>query len=641
MKKLFILCFIIGISTANIFAQLGQIYSSQNRKAIANYEEGKSNFQLHNYAKAQQNLSDAIKIDPSFAEAYQLLAGVYSQQRNNDKMIEALQLAVENCAAKNPKPYYNLAVELLYLGRYSEALQNFKKIQAKDKALFSPREQKILAYGIKQAADAISIMKAPIAFAPNNMGSAINTTNDDYHPAITVDDNLFIFTSNIHINSRMTQEDIFYSQRKNNAWTPRRVFPKPITTPNNEGASSISADGRTMVFTRCNAAGGLGSCDIYITYYALGQWTVPQNIGAPVNSRAWESQPSLSADGKTLYFVSNRNGGKGKKDIWVSHNISEGKWSEPENLGDIINTEYDEEAPYIHADGKTLFFSSDGHLGLGKKDIMISQRNENGMWQKPVNAGYPLNSKDDEGLVIVNAQGTKGYLASNREGGFGGLDLYEFTINNNMFSIMPSPVTYVKGVVFDAKEPEKRIAAQLDLLNIEKDELFFASNADYNGNFIVPFEEGKNYALSVRQPGYLFYSAQVNLETNKTLIKVPLQPIEIGSSVVLNNVFFDTDSYELKPESQAELQSIVEYMQVNPTLGFEIGGHTDNTGIKQNNVTLSNNRAQAVYTFLTERGIAANRLTFKGYADSKPLVANDSEENKAKNRRTELKITKK
>ncbi|MCL2327338.1 MAG: OmpA family protein [Bacteroidetes bacterium] len=640
MKKLIIICSIICFAFANSFAQTG-IYSSQNRKAIANYEEGLRNYQYSYYDKALQNLSDAIKIDPSFAEAYYLLAGVYAKKKDDDKMIESLQLAVQNCSANNPMPYYKLAVELLNIGRYSEALQNFKKIQSKDRPFFSPKEQEHIALSIRQATDAIQIMKSPIPFSPVNMGKNINTQFDDYHPAITVDDNLFIFTSNIPINARMTQEDIFYSTRQNGEWQPRRVFPAPITTPNNEGAASISADGRTMVYTMCNAPGGYGSCDIYITYYALGQWTMPKNIGAPINTKHWESQPSLSADGKTLYFVSNRPGGKGKKDIWVSRNISENQWSEPENLGEPINTANDEESPFIHADGKTLFFSSDGHLGLGKKDIFITQRYADGTWKTPVNAGYPLNSKDDEGLVIVNAQGTKGYFASNREGGFGGLDLYEFSISPNMFAIMPFPVTYVKGLVFNAKEPVKRIAAQLDLRDVETNELLFASNADYNGNFTVPFMEGRNYALSVSFPGYLFYSAQVNLETNRTMIEVPLQPIEVGSSVVLNNVFFDTDSYELKPESQAELLTIVDFMKVNLTLSFEIGGHTDNTGTKQNNITLSNNRAQAVYSFLVEHGIDSKRLTYKGYADTKPLAPNDSEANKAKNRRTELKITKK
>ncbi|MDR0941907.1 MAG: OmpA family protein [Bacteroidales bacterium] len=641
MKKLIVIFGVICISAASTYAQMSQIYSSKSRKAIANYEEGLYNYKLFAYDKALQNLNDAIKIDPTFTEAYYLLAGVYSHKKDDDKMIETLQLAVQNCGSGDPMPYYKLAVELLSMGRYAEALQNFKKIQPKDKALFSPREQEQIAYGTRQSADAIRIMKQPIPFSPTNMGTNINTQFDDYHPAITVDDNLFIFTSNIPINARMTQEDIFYSTKKDNEWQVRHRFPAPITTQNNEGAASISADGRTMVYTMCNAPSGYGSCDIYITYYALGQWTMPKNIGAPINTKAWESQPSLSADGKTLYFVSNRDGGKGKKDIWVSRNVSEGKWSEPENLGATINTIYDEEAPFIHADGKTLFFSSNGHLGLGKKDIMITQLNADGTWKTPVNAGYPLNSKDDEGLVIINAQGSKGYFASNREGGLGGLDVYEFSINADMFAIMPYPVTYVQGVVFNAKDKQKRIAAQLDLRDVETNELLFTSNADYNGNFTVPFMENKNYALSVSSPGYLFYSAQVNLESNRTLIEVPLQPIEIGSSVVLNNVFFDTDSYELKPESQAELLTIVDYMNLNPTLSFEIGGHTDNTGIKQNNVTLSNNRAQAVYTFLTEHGIAATRLTFKGYADTKALVPNDSEENKAKNRRTELKITKK
>jgi outer membrane protein OmpA-like peptidoglycan-associated protein len=626
---------------ANGYAQINQVYSSQNRKAIANYEEGLRNYQLRDFAKAQQNLQDAIKIDPAFTEAYYLLAGVYAQKKDSDKMIETLQLAVQSSPG-DPMPYFKLAMELMDLGRYSEALQNFNKIQPKDKPLFSPKEQEQIAYGKKQAADAIRIMKSPIPFSPVNMGAAINTQYDDYHPAITVDDNLFIFTSNIPVNAKMMQEDIFYSMRYDTGeWSSRRVFPAPITTHNNEGASSISADGRTMVFTMCNAPGGLGSCDIYISYYALGQWTMPRNVGAPVNTKYWDSQPSLSADGRTLYFVSNRPGGKGKKDIWVSHNIAENQWSEPQNLGASINTANDEEAPFIHADGKTLFFSSDGHLGLGKKDIMITQRNADGTWKTPVNAGYPLNSKDDEGLLIVNAQGTKGYFASNREGGMGGLDVYEFAISQGMFAIVPSPVTYVTGVVFNAKEPAKRLPAQVDLHDVATNELLFSSNADHNGIFIVPFEEDRNYALTVNFSGYLFYSAQVNLTTNRAQIKVPLQPIEVGSAVVLNNVFFDTDSYELKPESQAELFTIIDFMKANPSLSFEIGGHTDNTGLKQNNSTLSNNRAKAVYNFLVEHGIAATRLTYKGYADTRPVAPNDSDENKAKNRRTELKITKK
>ncbi len=635
MKKLLILCF-CTIFTANCFAQINHIYYSQNRKAIANYEDGLHNYNLRYYDKALQNLNDALKIDPTFTEAYYLLAGVYAQKKDTDKVIEILQLAVQNCANGDPMPYYKLANELMEAGRYSEALQNFKKITPKDKPLFSPQEQERIAYGTRQAADAIQIMKSPIAFAPVNLGQAVNTQFDDYHPAITVDDNLLIFTSNIPINTRMTQEDIFYSSKQNGEWLPRRVFPAPITTGNNEGAASISADGRTMVYTMCIGR----DCDIFISYYALGQWTMPKNIGAPINTKYWESQPSLSADGKTLYFASNRLE-KNKKDIWVSHKISEDKWSEPENLGEIINTKYNEEAPFIHADGKTLFFLSDGHLGLGKMDIMITQRNADGTWKTPVNAGYPLNSTNDERLTIVNAQATKGYFASNREGGLGGFDLYEFSITNEMFAIMPFPVTYVNGLVFNAKDKSKRLAAQLDLRDLETNELLFASNADHNGNFIVPFEESRNYALSVSFPGFLFYSAQVNLETNKTMIEVPLQPIEIGCSVVLNNVFFDTDSYELKPESQTELLTIVDYMKVNPTLAFEVGGHTDNTGIKQNNVTLSNNRAQAVVAFLVEHGIDSKRLSHKGYADNKPLVPNDNEENKAKNRRTELVITRK
>jgi len=637
MNKLKILISII--CAMFVFQAYTQTYSTQNKRAIAAYEEAIKQFELRYFDQAELQLQTALKIDNTFSEAYYLLAGVYMQQGLTDKMIATLQTCVNVCADKTPWALYKLAFEQFDNGIYAEAKKNIDALAQKKQQLQPDEIEKV--NDLQKRCDiALELLSKPVNLKPKNMGSAINSQYDDFHPAITVDEELFILTSNIPFSAKSFQEDMFYSVKEQGVWTERKVFPKPITTLNNEGAQSISADGNTMVFTACNQAGGKGSCDIYITYRVGNQWIKPQNIGSPVNTRNWESQPSLSADGRTLYFVSNRPGGFGKKDIWVSTLTDTNTWTPPVNLGPTINTKEEEESPYIHADGKTLFFSSDGHFGMGKKDMFVTQKLANGSWRQPINMGYPLNTHNKESHVVVNAAGTKGYFASNQFGTLGGVDIFEFDIDET-FPIKPSPVTYIKGVVYDAKNIDKKVPALIQLSDIETGEVFYEHVADfYTGSFIVPFYQDKSYALTVTHHGYLLYSEQVNLKTIGKSISIPMQPIAIGNTVVLNNVFFDTDSYSLKPESKVELLAIVDFMNQNPLICFEIGGHTDNVGNKQYNTTLSNNRAKAVYDFIVEAGISSSRLSYKGYADNKPVVDNTTPENRAKNRRTELVITK-
>ena len=614
-----------------------QTYSTQNKKAIAAYEEAIKNFELRNYNQAETFLKLALKFDNTFSEAYYLLGGVYAMNNDTQQLLSTLTLAVTNCAEKTPWVYYKLAYEQYDNGLYEDAFKNLQILQQKK---LNPQESISFQELFTACKNAIDLKSKPVNFNPTNMGSAINTIYDDFHPAITVDEETFIITSNIPLNQMNKQEDMFYSYKNGTIWSQRQVFPKPITTLSNEGAQSISADGRTMIFTACGMAGGMGSCDIYISYKVGNQWLKPKNIGAPINTKNWETQPSLSADGRTLFFVSNRPGGYGKKDIWVSTLSDTNTWSKPINLGPQINTKDEEESPFIHADGTTLYFSSDGHMGMGKKDLFATTKLTDSTWSTPKNLGYPLNTQDNESHIIINAEGTKGYFASNRYGSTGGIDIYEFNIDKS-FPVRPNPVTYIKGVVFDAKNIDKKLPAFIDLSDVITGEIFYEHIADnYTGEFIVPFAENQMYALSISYPGYLFYSENVNLAKVKKQLSIPLQPIQVGNTVVLNNVFFDTDSYELKPESKVELLTIVSFLKNNPNVCFEIGGHTDNTGNKQHNITLSENRAKAVFTYLTNNGVVASRLTYKGYADTKPVVENTTPENKAKNRRTEMVVTK-
>lgn len=641
MRKLIIFIAILFVAVLGF----SQEYSSKNKKAIAAYELGLQNFQLLYYDKAEVNLQTALKQDEYFAEAYYLLAGVYEQRKDTANMLSTLQLCVDKCGGTQLWSRYKLAYEQYNLGMYKDALYNLQQFQRAKEMHNSANLSKVdeLKFNdlYAKTTAAIEIQSNPVNFTPKNLGTNINTPYDDYHPSITVDDNTIIYTTNLPTsNPRVKQEDLFSSTKNGENWN-KSVPLSSINTSTNEGAQSITADGKTMFFTICGAPGGLGSCDIYMSKKIGGQWIKPINLGEPINSKYWESQPSCSADGRTLYFASNRPGGNGKKDIYVSH-LQNGQWTKPVNLGPEINTKNDDESPYIHADGTTLYYATDGLAGMGKKDIFGTKLIQK-EWTKPENLGYPINTYEDESHLIINAEGTKGYFASNRFGGVGGFDIYEFTIDET-FKVKPNPVTYINCIVFDA-ETKVKLAANIILSDIATNEKVFISNSDQlTGECIVPFIEGHKYALSVEKSGYLFYSENVSLETfqGSAKVEIPLQKIIAGNYVVLKNIFFDTDKTNYKRESEPEVEAIGRFMKQNPTVHVEIEGHTDNVGNATYNQTLSEKRAKFIALELIKiYGIQIERLSWKGYGSTKPCAPNDTPENRAKNRRTQLVITKK
>lgn len=396
-----------------------------------------------------------------------------------------------------------------------------------------------------------------------------------------------------------------------------------------------------MFFTGCNRPDGLGRCDIYLSRREGKGWSKPFNLGNPVNSGSWESQPSLSADGKTLYFVSNRPGGLGSYDIWKAELKEGGGWTSPVNLGPAINTVYDEHSPFIHPDGETLYFASNGWPGLGNKDIFISRKNKTG-WQKPENLGYPINTFGEESGLFVNSNGKTAFFSAEKPEGFGGMDIYSFNLPEKL---RPSLVTYVKGMVFDKKTNEP-LDAQIKIENIQTDELVYDDFSDSeNGEFLATMPTGKRFALTIEKEGYLFYSANFSLDkpalADKPFsIRVPLEKLETGAMVVLNNVFFDTNKFNLLSESKIELQHLINFLNKNKTVHIRIEGHTDNVGDKKANQLLSENRAKAVYNYLISNKINPERLLFKGYGDNKPIADNATANGRQNNRRTEFTIVK-
>jgi len=323
----------------------------------------------------------------------------------------------------------------------------------------------------------------------------------------------------------------------------------------------------------------------------------------------------------------------------VSKLDASGSWGKPDKIKGFVNTPQNEESVLIHPDGRTIYFSSNGHPGMGGLDIFVSRLQADGTWGKPENLGYPINTNSDENSLLVAADGKLAFFASDREGGYGDLDLYSFILPE---AARPIPVTYAKGKVFDQLS-FKELEARFELIDLETGELVVESFSDpVSGEFLVTLAVNRDYALNVSRPNYLFYSENFSLKGVKEgepfFLKVPLQKIKTGSSVVLNNVFFDTDKFELKPQSRIELMKLVDFLQVNPSLRIELGGHTDNVGSDEANISLSQKRAQSVVDFLIQNGIESKRLSSKGYGESKPIADNANEAGRAQNRRTEFKV---
>nr|NQU92059.1 PD40 domain-containing protein [Bacteroidota bacterium] len=508
----------------------------------------------------------------------------------------------------------------------------------------SKKRKQIADYYIRCSEFAIDAIKNPVAFMPVNLGGMINTENDEYINAVRSDELEIYFTgrtSNGDLNNN-PDDDFYRSLRAGilDPWDQSMKLGPPINTPGNEGALTITHDGRYLLFAGCHWPDGMGSCDIYAAELSDGKILDPKNLGSMVNTYGWESQPSLGSDGRTLYFTGSRPGGYGKSDIWVTRLGKNGEWSVPENMGERINTSGSEMAPFIHPDGQTLYFSSDWGIGMGGIDLYVSRLDSTGNWSEPENLGYPLNTSGNEINIVVNARGDRGYISANQLGGLGGYDIFEFDLHEK---IRPVSATYIKGVVTDA-ETHGPVGAYFTLIDLKSaNEIVTSSSDRVTGSFLVCLPTNRDYALNVSKEGYLFYSENFSLsDTNSQfepyLINIELQPVRKGESMVLRNIFFDTDAYVLKAESLAELGKLVGFLEYNPGIAIEIGGHTDDVGGGIYNLELSEKRAAAVYHFLIEHGIGAQRLRYKGYGFSIPLDDNTTEDGRAKNRRTEIQI---
>ena len=517
-----------------------------------------------------------------------------------------------------------------------------------------------------------TLVSQPQRVVLQNLGKFINSEYDDYYPVIDSKEETMYFTSrrpglsNTKRNyfDKKFSEDIYMVKKRGKEWGIAQLLSKKLTTSRSEAAVALSPNDSTLFLFKSNGDG-----NIYYTHLKNGRWKSPSPLRR-INSRFRETSMCISPDGKKLYFVSDRDARDaiGGKDIYTCELNARGKWTKPKNIGAPINTPDNEEGVSISRDGKTLYFSSKGHPGMGGYDIFSSTLGDNGKWSNPINLGYPINTPDDDLFFSMMGNGKVGYLSSNREQGVGGRDIYKLVFlgaekelvdskDNSPFAfelydaktLFRKPPEYftvdssiiLTGRVLDA-DTKTGILAKLQFIDSEKSTVVSTLISDTSGNYKTRLPEKKAYGIEITAKGYLFFLDMVDIKKAKTDVVNKdffLQKLEVGAKVVLKNIFFETAKANLKDESFQQLNTVVEFMKDNPTLKLEISGHTDNVGGMAYNMKLSENRAKAVVNYMLSQGIDPSRLTFKGYGPKQPVSPNTTTAGKALNRRVEFKIT--
>ena len=634
MKKL--LLFIVSLLTIqSSFAQYDP--AKINKKAVALYTQAQQRIEDGSLTNAAGFLQQAIEADKNYIEAYLTLASVYGKLKSHLSSITNYEkaFAIDSNYTLDYKLAYS--IQLAGTGAFEKALGAVNELLTKK----PPKNQTSLESAQKRKrsyAFAVDYAKnnteKNYVFAPKNVGGNINTAEPEYFPSLTIDSKELIFTRRV----KNVNEDFYYSKSNASQWDVAKPIEGDINTPMSEAAQNISSDGQWLVFTANNRENSYGNYDLYISYLTPQGWGEAVNLGGKINSDQWDAQPCLSPDKQDLYFASRRFGGLGGKDIYVCRLQPNGKWGEPENMGPNINTPGDDECPFIHADNQTLYYVSNGLQGYGGDDLFVARKISDGVWGKAKNLGYPINTINDEGTLFVAADGKTAYYASDRSDSKGSLDIYSFELRQD---IRPNKTLWVKGKVFD-KKTTKGLASSVELIDLATKQIITRADADVAGNYFLTVPVGRDYAFNVNRRGYLFFSDNFLMTTHSPDSiyekNIALQPIEANASVVLKNIFFAVNKFELKTESQVELDKLIQLLTENPTLKIEISGYTDNVGKPTDNLTLSNNRAKAVVNYLVSKKIAAARLTSKGFGQTKPLADNKTEDGRAMNRRTEMKV---
>jgi len=635
-RQLIICCAFLLLSTLS-FAQTPP--QSNNPKALKKYNEALVALEDNRSADGIALLGNALQIDSNFIDAYLSLAGALGNTKQYKKAVTVYERARLKDSIYFIPYLLPYSINLAGLGQFEEALAAINQFVTLDG--LSGRSLKAAQYRIKTFEFAVSgpqkNKNASYVFAPKNLGDSVNSRFSEYYPSVTVTDDALVFTRR----TGNAREDFMLSGIPHkDSFNKAAPLDGDINLEPRKGAITVSQDGDWLFFAADIAGAGIGGFDIYKSVYTPTGWSEQENLGDSINTDFWESSPAISPDKRALYFSSTRPGGYGGADLYVSYLKPNGRWTEAANMGPSVNTAGDELAPFIHADNQTLYFTSDGLPGYGGSDLFVLKKLSNGKWGTPENMGYPINTIENEGSLAVAADGYTAYYASDREDSRGGLDIYSFTLPAHA---RPYKTIYVKGNITDLLT-KKGLPANLELTDNATGTIINKVQTDELGHYFITLPEGKDYTFTVNRKGYLFYSSAYALSgaaPDSTYIKnIALEPIKLASNFVFTQVLFDNNSYALLPASLPELNKLVQILEENPGMHIQISGHTDNIGKAADNLTLSTSRAKAIVQYVSSKGIATERLTYKGFGSTEPIATNETAAGRALNRRTSFTITK-
>jgi len=587
-------------------------------------------FQAENYEQCIQLLQSSIQKDTNFADPYITLFQVYSKIKQTQKAIDIFEKAIVKDSA-NCIPYIlKYATALATLGDYEKALN-----------MLNAYETKAPPYQLQNIKDLITICQfaklhpADASVKVTNVGDSINTADAEYFPTVTVQDSLLLFMRR----DTYKREDFLFSTFTANGFTAAKPLSDTLNFANKKGAPSLSSDLNTLYYAAEYNDIGYGRYDIYKVSKIDSGWSAPLNLGRNINSDFWESAPSISPDGQALFFSSNKPGGMGGIDIYVSYKNKNGVWGKAFNLGPNINTTGDDQTPFIHADNRTLYFASNGWPGYGGTDLFVSYKKVDGKWSKPTNLGYPINTFDNEGSIAIASNGIQGYIASDRIDSRGGLDIYKVVLPEN---VRANRTYYFNGFITDAIT-HKAIPGLVRLADPKDSTKFMMVNVDSSGSFVLSIPEFDSLGIQVNSPQHEYASSLISKENvvqlDGTTQYFNLNPIQNKFTKDFKNVFFEVNAAQLTRASFVELDALINYLESSANATILIEGHTDNTGTDMANINLSEKRANAIAQYLISKGIVKERIATKGFGASKPIADNNTQAGRAKNRRTSFTIT--
>lgn len=611
------------------------------------YNEAMRLINNKNYDDAVLSLKKAIDAKNDFTDAWFYLGRTFNFKRQYQEAAYSFQRLESINPNYNPWFYYEMSKALIQLDRLDEAASAAQKFMAKMPNI--PTNTMNLHMGqnrLVYAKESPAIRNKPIDMEDPTSLVSINSGAGDYTPQVSPTGTRLYFTSvrkggfdrldESNPTGNDWGEDVYYATLEGQYWSTPKLMPPPINSMDDDFGSAFTGDAQIMVYVRCGTKESVGSCDLYITQLVGTEWSEPQNMGNVVNSVEWDSQPTISSDGSKIIFTSAREGGYGGSDLYMTEKNHLGEWGIPQNLGSTVNTPLNDNSPYLAPDGKTLYYATDGHPGLGGTDIFYCLF-DNGKWSKPINLGAPINSDGDDTNFSISAEGV-GYFASSRLDA-NNYDIYQVELPDYL---KPKPTVVIQGLVSNS-ETSVPVGAIVLIEDINTGELIAVNKSNSaSGEYLVVLPAGRDYSVSANSEGFFFYSQSFEIPKDTSYqeitMDIALEPIKKGTKVVLNNIFFESGRAELKPISYVELNKAVDLLEKNPTMVIEIGGHTDNVGSDALNLDLSQKRANAVMEYMKLAGIPAERLRAKGYGESQPIADNSTLDGRAKNRRTEFEI---